>query len=109
MYKNNRVSVDWKIIKKVKKKLNIRFKELRDLIENKTGCNYKITSLTNWVGYRKQRENLKIKLPILMLFSKILNKKEIVPLEYSWIEETYKSKKFCELKNKYEINNNTFK
>ena len=58
MYKNNRVSVDWKIIKKVKKKLNIRFKELRDLIENKTGCNYKITSLTNWVGYRKQRENL---------------------------------------------------
>ncbi len=106
LYKNHYIKVDWMIIKKIKIKLNLRLSELRDLIEKETGYNYKTKYLKDWIGYRKCRENLKIRLPVLTLFSRILNNPKIVPDEYSWIEEVYKTRKFESLRNIYEIRSN---
>jgi len=101
LYKNNYVKIDWKIIKEVKARLNLKLRELRDLIETETGYNYKTKYLKDWIGYSKCRENLRIRLPILMLFSRILNSADIVPKEYFWIEGVYKTKNFESLKKAY--------
>ena len=95
--------IDWE----VNFLLNLKLRELSDLIERETGYSYKTKYLKDWIGYSKCRENLRIRLPILMLFSRILENPEIVPKEYIWIEEACKTKNFGSLKQAYETRTNT--
>ncbi len=107
LYKNHYIPIDWRIITKIKKKLNLKSKGLSGLIEKETSYTYKVKCLQNWTGDKKWKNKLRIRLPILILFSKIINKPNIIPKEYKWIESAYKNKKFEEIRKTYESNNNS--